>query len=103
MAKLQWEGRAKDGLDCFEISIGSERVFSVMKLTKEDNYRAVISDKNGKPEFQTLYTDAESAKKYCEFLNDMKGDTSGNDLMLMMIDNFEAESTFNVKEGACHV
>lgn len=91
MASLQWEGRVEDGLDFFEISIGSERVFSVIKLSKEDNYKAVICDKNGKPESQTLYTDAESAKKYCEFLNGTKGDISGNDLMLLLVDNFEAQ------------
>lgn len=103
MAKLQWEERKEDSRASGLYAVGDDASFIIIKSKKESVCRVFVLEHDGKPQAQTIFTNRETAKEYCEFLNDGRTDMGGNDMLLMMIDNAEALSIFNAKEGACHV
>lgn len=102
MASLQWEERKEDSKGSGLHAEGDDAFFIIINAPKESVCRVFIVEKGGKPQAQTVFTNRETAKEYCEFLNDGRTDMGGNDMLLMMIDNAEALSSFGAKEGACH-
>jgi hypothetical protein len=99
MASLQWQERKEDSKGSGLHAEGDDAFFIIINAPKESVCRVFIVEKGVGPKAQTVLTNRDTAKEYCEFLNDGRTDIGGNDMLLMMIDNAEALSLLGVKQG----